>query len=117
MAINTGIKNNTIKSIKIVCGGMAATPKIAKATEKYLKNKKINYENISKAKLIISKEFSPLIMVLGGGWLFLSHSLVTTCFALSLNFCFQVVEVKCDVSALLDWVLGTKFPFLGIDPI
>ena len=29
MAINTGIKNNTIKSIKIVCGGMAATPKLS----------------------------------------------------------------------------------------
>ena len=65
MAINTSIKNNTIKSIKIVCGGMAATPKIAKATEKYLKNKKITYENISKAKLIISKEFSPLSDVRG----------------------------------------------------
>ena len=65
MAINTAIKNNTIKSIKIVCGGMAATPKIAKATEKYLKNKKITYENISKAKLIISKEFSPLSDVRG----------------------------------------------------
>ena len=43
MAINTEIKNNTIKSIKIVCGGMAATPKIAKATVKYLNNKKITF--------------------------------------------------------------------------
>ena len=65
MAINTKIKNNTIKSIKIVCGGMAATPKIAEATEIYLKDKKITYENISKAKLIISKEFSPLSDVRG----------------------------------------------------
>lgn len=59
MAINAEIKKDTFKSIKIVCGGMAAIPKIAKATEKYLKNKKINLENINKAKLIISKEFSP----------------------------------------------------------
>ena len=44
---------------------MAAIPKIAKATEKYLKNKKITYENISKAKLIISREFSPLSDVRG----------------------------------------------------
>jgi xanthine dehydrogenase small subunit len=65
MAINVEIINNTIKSIKIVCGGMAATPKIAKLTVKYLNNKKITYENISKAKLIISREFSPLSDVRG----------------------------------------------------
>ena len=44
---------------------MAAIPKIAKATEKYLTNKKINLENINKAKLIISGEFSPLSDVRG----------------------------------------------------
>jgi len=60
MAINTEIKNNKFKTIKIVCGGMAAFPKIAKKTETYLKNKKINFDNIAKAKKIISKEFSPL---------------------------------------------------------
>ena len=60
MAINTEIKNNKFKTIKIVCGGMAAFPKIAKKTETYLKNKKINFDNISKAKKIISKEFSPI---------------------------------------------------------
>ena len=65
MAINSEIKNDTFKSIKIVCGGMAAIPKIAKATEKYLTNKKINLENINKAKLIISGEFSPLSDVRG----------------------------------------------------
>ena len=65
MAINSEIKKDTFKSIKIVCGGMAAIPKIAKATEKYLKNKKINLKNINKAKLIISKEFSPLSDVRG----------------------------------------------------
>ena len=65
MAINSEIKKDTFKSIKIVCGGMAAIPKIAKATENYLKNKKINLENINKAKLIISKEFSPLSDVRG----------------------------------------------------
>jgi len=60
MAINTEIKNKKFKSIKIVCGGMAAIPKIAKKTENFLKNKKINLDNILKAKKIISKEFSPL---------------------------------------------------------
>ena len=35
------------------------------ASIKYLKNKKITYENISKAKLIISREFSPLSDVRG----------------------------------------------------
>ena len=60
MAINTEIKNKKFKSINIVCGGMAAIPKIAKKTENFLKNKKFNLDNISKAKKIISKEFSPL---------------------------------------------------------
>ena len=39
---------------------MAEVPKIAKKTQTYLKNKKINFDNISKAKKIISKEFSPI---------------------------------------------------------
>ena len=60
MAINTEIKNKKFKSIKIVCGGMSAIPKIANKTETFLKNKIINFNNISKAKIIISKEFSPL---------------------------------------------------------
>jgi len=60
MAINTEIKNNKFKTIKIVCGGVAAVPKIAKKTETYLKNKIINFDNIANAKKIISKEFSPL---------------------------------------------------------
>ena len=65
MAINSEIKNDTFKSIKIVCGGMAAIPKIAKSTEKYLKNKKITFDNINEAKKIISREFSPLSDVRG----------------------------------------------------
>ena len=60
MAINAEIKNDKFKTIKIVCGGMAAVPKIAKRTEIYLKDKKINFDNITKAKKIISKEFTPL---------------------------------------------------------
>ena len=60
MAINANIKNNTFKSIKIVCGGMAEIPKIAKSTQKYLLNKKFNQENINKAKKIIAQEFNPI---------------------------------------------------------
>ena len=60
MAINANLKNNTFKSIKIVCGGMAEIPKIAKSTQKYLLNKKFNQENINEAKNIISKEFNPI---------------------------------------------------------
>ena len=60
MAINANLKNNTFKSIKIVCGGMAEIPKIAKSTQKYLLNKKFNQENINEAKKIIAKEFNPI---------------------------------------------------------
>ena len=60
MAINTEIKNDKFKTIKIVCGGMAAFPKIAKKTQNYLKNKKVDIDNIAKAKKIISREFLPL---------------------------------------------------------
>ena len=60
MAINANIKNNTFKSIKIVCGGMAEIPKIAKSTQKYLLNKKFNQENINEAKNIIVQEFIPI---------------------------------------------------------
>ena len=60
MAINANIKNNTFKSIKIVCGGMAEIPKIAKLTQKYLLNRKFNTENINEAKNIIAKEFNPI---------------------------------------------------------
>ena len=54
------VKNNTFKSIKIVCGGMAEIPKIAKLTQKYLLNRKFNEENINKAKNIIAQEFNPI---------------------------------------------------------
>ena len=60
MAINANIKNNTFKSIKIVCGGMAEIPKIAKLTQKYLLNRKFNAENINEAKNIIAQEFNPI---------------------------------------------------------
>ena len=60
MAINANIKNNTFKSIKIVCGGMAEIPKIAKSTQRYLLNKKFNQENINVAKNIIAQEFTPI---------------------------------------------------------
>ena len=60
MAINANVKNNTFKSIKIVCGGMAEVPKIAKLTQKYLLNRKFNEENIKKAKNIIAQEFNPI---------------------------------------------------------
>ncbi len=60
MAINANIKNNTFKSIKIVCGGMAEIPKIAKSTQEYLLNKKFNQENINEAKNIIAQEFTPI---------------------------------------------------------
>ena len=60
MSINARLENNTIKFIKIVCGGMASTPKIAKLTQDYLINKEFTIDKIKEAKNIIKKDFNPL---------------------------------------------------------
>ena len=60
MSINARVENNTIKFIKIVSGGMASTPKIAKLTQDYLINKEFTFDKIEKAKKIIKKDFNPL---------------------------------------------------------
>ena len=60
MAINARIEKNIIKEIKIVCGGLAETPKIAEKAQKFLLNKIFNEENINEAKKIIKKEFDPI---------------------------------------------------------
>ena len=51
---------NFITDIQIAFGGMAATPKLASKTEKFLIGKDFNYENINKSKKIIENEFNPL---------------------------------------------------------
>ena len=60
MAINARIEKNIIKEIKIVCGGLAETPKIAEKAQKFLLNKIFNEENINEAMKIIKKEFDPI---------------------------------------------------------
>ena len=60
MAINARIEKNIIKELKIVCGGLAETPKIAEKAQKFLLNKIFNEENINEAKKIIKKEFDPI---------------------------------------------------------
>jgi xanthine dehydrogenase small subunit len=55
-----GLKKNIIKEIKIVCGGLAETPKIAEKVQKFLLNKIFNEEKINEAKKIIKKEFDPI---------------------------------------------------------
>ena len=54
------LKKNLITDINIAFGGMAATPKLASKTEKFLIGKDFNYENINKSKKIIENEFNPL---------------------------------------------------------
>ena len=54
------LKKNLITEINIAFGGMAATPKLASKTEKFLIGKYFNYENINKSKKIIENEFNPL---------------------------------------------------------
>ena len=60
MAISGLIKDNSFNEIKIVCGGMAATPLMAIKTQKFLLNKKFTQENIDIAKKIILTDFQPL---------------------------------------------------------
>ena len=60
MAITLKLKNTTIENILITLGGMAEIPKRAEKTEKFLKGKKLNLDNIILAQSIIIKEFTPL---------------------------------------------------------
>ena len=46
--------------MNIAFGGMAATPKLASKTQKFLIGKEFNYNNINKSKKIIKNDFSPL---------------------------------------------------------
>ena len=46
--------------MNIAFGGMAATPKLASKTQKFLIGKKFNYNNINISKKIIENDFNPL---------------------------------------------------------
>ena len=60
MAISGSLNNNLFDEIKIVCGGMAATPLMALKTQKFLLNKEFTQKNINEAKKIILSDFQPL---------------------------------------------------------
>ena len=60
MAINLKLYNNLINKIAITYGGMAATPKSAPNTEKFLKRKTFSYKNIILAKQYLERDFKPL---------------------------------------------------------
>ena len=60
MAISGKLNNNIFKEIKIVCGGMAATPLMADKTQNFLLNKEFTQMNIKEAKKIILSDFQPL---------------------------------------------------------
>ena len=60
MAISGSLNNNLFDEIKIVCGGMAATPLMALKTQKFLLNKELTQKNINEAKKIILSDFQPL---------------------------------------------------------
>ena len=60
MAISGSLKNNFFNEIKIVCGGMAATPLMAFKTQKFLLNNEFTQKNIEKAKKIILTDYQPL---------------------------------------------------------
>ena len=54
------LKKNLIIDINIAFGVMAATPKLAYKTQKYLIGKEFNFNNINKSKKIIENDFNPL---------------------------------------------------------
>ena len=60
MAFLLNLKKNLIIDINIAFGGMAATPKLAYKTQKYLIGKEFNFNNINKSKKIIENDFNPL---------------------------------------------------------
>jgi len=60
MAIIAKLEKNKFKHLKIVCGGMAPIPKIAKLTQNYLINKEFTIDNMKEAKKIIVKDFNPI---------------------------------------------------------
>ena len=60
MAISGSLNDNIFHDIKIVCGGMAATPLMALKTQNFLINKEFNKDNIKIAKKIILSDFQPL---------------------------------------------------------
>ena len=60
VAFLLNLKKNLIIDINIAFGGMAATPKLASKTQKFLIGKEFNYNNINKSKKIIKNDFSPL---------------------------------------------------------
>jgi xanthine dehydrogenase small subunit len=53
-------ENNIVKDISIVFGGMAAVPKHASMTEKFLENKKWTKEIVEQASEIIQQDFDPI---------------------------------------------------------
>ena len=60
VAFLLNLKKNLIIDINIAFGGMAATPKLAYKTQKYLIGKEFNFNNINKSKKIIENDFNPL---------------------------------------------------------
>ena len=60
VAFLLNLKKNLIIDMNIAFGGMAATPKLASKTQKFLIGKEFNYNNINKSKKIIENDFSPL---------------------------------------------------------
>ena len=54
------LQKNLIIDIQIAFGGMAAIPKVASKTQKFLKDKEFNLSNLNKSRKFIEDDFKPL---------------------------------------------------------
>ncbi|MGZ9096846.1 MAG: xanthine dehydrogenase small subunit [Micavibrio sp.] len=59
-AFSVTLKGNVIAEARIVYGGMAATPKRAEITEKFLSGKSWTEETVSQAMVLLDEDFTPL---------------------------------------------------------
>ena len=54
------LQKNLIIDIQIAFGGMAAIPQVASKTQKFLKDKEFNLNNLNKSRKFIEDDFKPL---------------------------------------------------------
>ena len=60
VALNIITQNNTITHIKIACGGMAATPKMAQVTQSQLLGQTLSIELINQVPMWLSQDYQPI---------------------------------------------------------
>ncbi|MEM7209611.1 MAG: xanthine dehydrogenase small subunit [Pseudomonadota bacterium] len=60
MAAKITLENGLIKTVRIACGGMAATPKRARNCELAMTGKPLNAQTVAAAQIALDKDFQPI---------------------------------------------------------